>query len=120
MPDRVSPPSPSGSPDPVSPTKQELLDRGAQANLDLPVWWLPRFCAAFAAARHTGAKPLRSLGKLASMGRWPLKASSQTRPPVLRRLVPPVDSTQQSTLVRGSVLWARLLSQRFLLQSGRE
>lgn len=29
--------------DPVSPTKQELLDRLRRANPDLSVFWLPRF-----------------------------------------------------------------------------
>ena len=36
-------PSPLNLLDPVSPTKQELLDRLRQANPDLTVLWLPRF-----------------------------------------------------------------------------
>mgnify|MGYP006050965035 FL=1 len=36
-------PSPLNLLDPVSPTKQELLDRLRQANPDLTVVWLPRF-----------------------------------------------------------------------------
>ena len=87
-------PSPLNLLDPVSPTKQELLDRLRQANPDLSVWWLPRFVllplswvATLAQKALRPGKPAIDVAKVFSV--LPYDTSG------IARLAPLVDSTQQ-------------------------